>query len=130
MNIEGRITLHVAAMLALLLVGCSGNGGGGTSSSNTTGSSGTTNPGSCDTDPLHTGLTAVQTGVSVDAFDCPILAWSAHYNEPDPMIFKAIIYVESRFDNKSVACPNLPCGTPDGWSTDESGCYGLMQVVP
>jgi hypothetical protein len=86
--------------------------------------------GSCATDPLHTGLTAQQTGVSVDAFDCPILTWTAAYNEPDPMVFKAIIYVESRFDDTSVACPNLPCGTPNGWTTAESGCYGLMQVVP
>ncbi len=86
--------------------------------------------GSCSSDPLHTGLTAQQTGVSVDAFDCPILEWSAKYGEPDPMIFKAIIYVESRFDDTSVACPNMPCGTPAGWTAAESGCYGLMQVVP
>jgi hypothetical protein len=72
----------------------------------------------------------MQTGVSVDAFDCPILTWTAHYQEPDPMIFKAIIYVESRFDETSVACPNDPCGTPPGWTAAESGCYGLMQVVP
>ena len=88
------------------------------------------NTGSCSPDPLHTGLTAQQTGVSVDAFDCPILEWAAKYNEPDPMIFKAIIYVESRFDDTSVACTNDPCGTPTGWTTAESGCYGLMQVVP
>jgi phosphate/sulfate permease len=53
------------------------------------------NTGSCSPDPLHTGLTAQQTGVSVDAFDCPILEWAAKYNEPDPMIFKAIIYVDA-----------------------------------
>jgi hypothetical protein len=88
------------------------------------------NAGSCTPDRLHTGLTAQQTGVSVDAFDCPILQWAAKYNEPDPMIFKAIIYVESRFDDTSVACTNDPCGTPSGWTTAESGCYGLMQVVP
>jgi soluble lytic murein transglycosylase-like protein len=46
------------------------------------------------------------------------------------MIFKAIMYVESRFDQLSVACPNLPCGTPPGWTAAESGCFGLMQVVP
>ena len=86
--------------------------------------------GSCDTDPLKTGLVAQQTGVSVDAFDCEILKWTAHYGEPDPMIFKAIIYVESRFDQTSVACPNLPCGTPSGWSSAEAGCLGLMQIVP
>jgi len=72
----------------------------------------------------------MQTGVSVDAFDCPILKWSAAYKEPDPMIFKAIIYVESRFDQLAVACPNMPCGVPSGWTTQEAGCYGLMQVVP
>lgn len=117
----------MASALALALLGCGGSGGG---SGGSTGSSGTTSPGSCDSDPLHTGLTAQQTGVSVDAFDCPILEWTAKYHEPDAMIFKAIIYVESRFDQTAVACPNMPCGTPDGWSADESGCYGLMQVVP
>lgn len=86
--------------------------------------------GTCVTDPLHTGLTAMQTGVSVDTFDCSILNWAAFYDEPDPMIFKAIMYVESRFDDTSVACPNDPCGTPAGWTTAESGCFGLMQVVP
>jgi hypothetical protein len=79
---------------------------------------------------LRTGLTAQQTGVSVDAFDCPILEWTARYAEPDAMIFKAIIYVESRFDEKAVACPNLPCNTPPGWTAAESGCFGLMQIVP
>jgi len=73
---------------------------------------------------------AEQTGVSVDAFDCSILSWAAYYNEPDPMIFKAIIYVESRFDTTATACSNDPCGTPSGWTTAESGCYGLMQIVP
>ena len=93
-----------------------GDGGGGS--------------GSCATDPLKTGLVAQQTGVSVDSFDCSILDWAAHYNEPDPMIFKAIIYVESRFDDTSIACPNLPCGQPSGWNTMEAGCLGLMQIVP
>ncbi len=86
--------------------------------------------GSCSPDPLKTGLVAMQTGISVDSFDCDILEWAAKYGEPDPMIFKAIIYVESRFDDTAVACPNDPCGTPAGWTTAESGCFGLMQVVP
>jgi len=111
--------LATIGALTLLLSGCGGGGNGGHGGN-----------GSCEAGPLHTGLTAQQTGVSVDAVDCPILAWTAKYGEPDAMIFKAIIYVESRFDQTAVACPNLPCGTPDGWSTDESGCYGLMQVVP
>jgi len=87
-------------------------------------------PSTCDPDPLHTGLTAVQTGVSVDAFDCEILRETAASGEPDPMIVKAIIYVESRFDRTSVACTNHPCDIPSGWVADESGCFGLMQIVP
>jgi hypothetical protein len=98
---------------------------GGSSSGGPIGDSG-----SCAADPLHTGLTAQQTGVSVDAFDCQVLEWSARYHEPDPMIFKAIIYVESRFDEFATACSNMPCGVPTGWTAAESGCFGLMQVVP
>ncbi len=30
------------------------------------------------------------------------------------MIFKAIMYGESRFDKNAIACTNLPCGTPKG----------------
>jgi hypothetical protein len=87
-------------------------------------------PGSCDEDPLRTGLVAEQTGVSADAFDCEILTASAKYGFPDPMLIKAIIYGESRFDRTAAGCPNLPCGQPDGWTPEESGCYGLMQIVP
>jgi hypothetical protein len=90
----------------------------------------TAGDGSCTPDVLKTGIVAQQTGVSADAYDCQILKWTAHFKEPDPMIFKAIIYNESRFDENAVACPNLPCGTPMGWTAAESGCYGLMQVVP
>jgi hypothetical protein len=113
--------------------GSSGSGSSsGATSSDDAGFSyaGLLSDGGCESDPLHTGLVATQTGVSVDAFDCPILQWAAHYNELDPMIFKGIIYVESRFDDTAVACPNLPCGTPSGWTAAESGCFGLMQVVP
>ncbi len=107
----------IVAVCALAAVGC---GHSGTTAGN----------GSCDPDVLKTGIVAQQTGVSADAFDCEILQWTAHFNEPDPMIFKAIIYNESRFDENAIACPNLPCGTPMGWTTAESGCFGLMQVVP
>ena len=129
-------------LLALAACGSSSSSGGSTPDSGTSGLADAAIPdtsvgvqgdggsASCTTNPLHTGLTAMQTGVSVDAFDCAILQWTAKYSEPDPMIFKAIIYVESRFDDTSVACPNLPCGTPSGWTAAESGCYGLMQVVP
>jgi hypothetical protein len=85
--------------------------------------------GECDTS-LRTGLVAQQTGISVDSVDCEILKWTAANHEPDPMLIKAIIYVESRFDLTSAGCPNRPCGTPPGWSDAETGCYGLMQVVP
>lgn len=86
-------------------------------------------PGSCDPDPLWTGLVAEQTGVSVDAFDCPILEHAAALGMPDPMIIKAMIYVESRFQFDAVACPNLPCGIPAGWTEEECYCFGLMQIV-
>ena len=117
-----RATRELAAPLvasAIALLGC---GGGGDSS--------TPNSGSCKPDILKTGIVAQQTGVSADAFDCEILAMSAKFKEPDPMIFKAVMYNESRFDENAVACPNFPCGTPSGWTTAESGCFGLMQVVP
>src|SRR5262245_21056532 len=109
-------------------------GGGDGSTTGTDGGPGGPGPGdgsgasgSCESDPLRTGLVAQQTGVSADAFDCAILKAATKYAEPDPMIFKAIIYVESRFDATSVACPNLPCGMPAGWTDAESRCYGLMQ---
>lgn len=91
---------------------------------------GTYTPETCDSDPLKTGIVAQQTGVSADIADCSILKWAAQYNEPDPMIIKAMIYGESRFDYAANGCPNLPCGTPSGWTEDEAHCYGMMQVVP
>jgi soluble lytic murein transglycosylase-like protein len=108
-----------------LLIGTAGCGGHASKSGDAPAISG-----SCDPDILKTGLVAQQTGVSVDAFDCQVLAWTAKYDEPDPMIFKAIMYVESRFDDTAAACPNLPCGTPSGWTSTEAGCLGLMQIVP
>jgi Transglycosylase SLT domain len=112
--------------------GSGGSATGGSGGSATGGSGGGSGglPASCDPDPLKTGIIAVQTGVSVDSFDCEILKWAAQYNEPDPMIFKAIIYVECHYDKTSISCPNLPCGQPSGWTAQESGCFGLMQVVP
>src|SRR5690349_8909483 len=71
---------------------------------------------SCQDDPLKTGIVAQQTGVSADVADCSILKWAAFYKEPDPMIIKAMIYGESRFDYAADGCTNLPCGIPDGWS--------------
>lgn len=85
--------------------------------------------GTCTTDPLRTNLIVEQTGVAADAYDCEILKYSDEHNEPDPMIFKAIIYVESRFNYTAVGCPNACPPCPDGWSTDECGCCGLMQSI-
>ena len=100
------------------------------SSSDATDAGTFTNTGACDPDGLKTGLVAKQTGISVDAFDCAVLKASAKYAEPDPMLFKAVMYGESRFDQFSVGCTNNPCGVPSGWATTETGCFGLMQVVP
>jgi Transglycosylase SLT domain len=113
--------------LVVIAFGCGGGGGGGGGGSHVDAPAISSD---CQTDALRTGLVAQQTGVAIDTFDCAILTAAAKYGEPDPMIFKAIIYVESRFDDLSVACPNLPCGTPRGWTAAESGCFGLMQVVP
>lgn len=108
--------------------GAGGDGAGATAAGGSAGAG--ASPAICDTDPLETGLVAVQTGISVDIADCSILHWASEYGEPDPMIVKAMIYVESRFDNAAAGCPNLPCGLPDGWAESEAGCYGMMQVVP
>ncbi|MBK7582994.1 MAG: hypothetical protein IPI67_22710 [Myxococcales bacterium] len=111
--------------------GAGGAGAGGSGGSSAGGSGGgVITPGSCDPDPLKTGLVAQQTGVSADVADCSILKWTAQYAEPDPMIVKAMIYGESRFDYAADGCPNLPCGTPAGWTEAESHCFGMMQVVP
>lgn len=124
-------TARWAILVALALVGCDGggtsDGGGGTGFG---GFDPSCTPEDPATNPLHTGIVAEQTGISADIADCSILKWTAEYGEPDPMIVKAMIYGESRFDAVAAGCDNLPCGVPDGWSAEESGCYGLMQVVP
>ena len=71
---------------------------------------------SCTSDPLRTHLTIEWSGVDEDAYDCEVLKYTAQFNEPDPMIFKAIIYVESRFDYTAVGCPNACPPCPAGWS--------------
>ena len=111
-------------LLVVLAIGC------GKSSTMASGDGPTSMGSNCTPDALHTGLVTTQNGLSVDLFDCEILAATAKYGEPDAMIFKAIIYVESRFEETAAACTNLPCGTPSGWTAAESGCLGLMQVVP
>jgi hypothetical protein len=117
-----RILFFAVFALGTFALGCSDAG--------TNSPSDVVKPRTCDTDPLKTGIVAEQTGVSADIADCSILKWAAEYGEPDPMLIKAMIYGESRFDYAATGCPNLPCGTPAGWTEAESGCYGMMQVVP
>ncbi len=84
---------------------------------------------SCE-DPLRTGIVIEWSGIPVDRYDCRVLRFTEKYAEPDAMIFKAIVRVESGFHHDAVGCPNLPCGIPWGWSEPECHCFGLMQVVP
>jgi hypothetical protein len=114
-----RCFVALGAMLAPS-AGC-GTGTGSTDAG------GDANPMSCSPDRLHTGLA---TPANIDAYDCELLRYTQQFNEPDALIFKAIIYVESRFQFDSMSCPNAPCGTPSGWSTAETQCFGLMQIVP
>jgi hypothetical protein len=87
--------------------------------------------GTCDPDPLKTNLPPLFNGNSVDMDDCPILTFTAKYNEPDAMIFKAIIYVESRFQFDAVGCTsNSGCCPQLGWSNEECACLGSMQTGP
>jgi hypothetical protein len=103
-----------------------GSAAGGTHASGGQGGSAATNAGTCAQDPLRTGETSP---AGVDAHDCAILDATAKYREPDAMIFKAIIYAESRFAVDATGCPNYPCDIPTGWTAAESRCFGLMQIV-
>src|SRR5690348_13951318 len=96
----------VAMLGATLLAttGCKGGGDGSTTSTGAGGNNSTASTGAggsflvdagvCSADPLRTGLPALFNGNSVDMYDCLILTYTAKYNEPDAMIFKAIVYVE------------------------------------
>src|SRR5438045_1645646 len=72
--------------------GAASNDGGSTSSGgSSTGEGGgipSGDAGACDTDPLKTGLPPLFNGLSVDAYDCAIVTFTAKYGEPDAMIFK------------------------------------------
>jgi hypothetical protein len=95
------------------------------------GGPGAIDPGPCDPDPLRTDLEPLWNGNSVDAYDCPILEYAAQYDEPDAMIFKAILYVESRFQYDAVGCTgNGPCCPERGWTAAECACLGAMQTGP
>src|SRR5258706_306171 len=66
---------------------------------------------------------------SRDAYVCQFLEHTVAANEPDPMIFKAQIDLESNFDVFAVS-PDPPCGVKAGWTIDESRSFGLMQLTP
>jgi hypothetical protein len=74
-------------------------------------------------DPLKTG------DMRVDAYDCTLLALAQMYGDPDPMMAKAQIQVESGF-NVLATSPDSPCGDPSGWTDAESKSFGLIQVTP
>jgi len=79
------------------------------------GGPGATDPGPCDPDPLRTNLPPLWNDLSVDIDDCPILELTPKYNEPDAMIFKAMAYVESRFQYDAIGCEGRgPCCP--GWA--------------
>jgi hypothetical protein len=121
-------TMLAAALGASLLLptGCNGS-----SSRTATDGGASVDPGSCDPDPLRTNLAPLWNDLSVDIDDCPILDFTAKYNEPDAMIFKAIIYVESRFQYDAVGCTsNGPCCPSRGWTAAECACLGSMQTGP
>jgi hypothetical protein len=111
--------------------GAPATGGVNASGGTPAGGSTSVNPGSCDPDPLKTNLPVLWNGNSVDMDDCPILEFTAKYHEPDAMIFKAIIYVESRFQYDAVGCTgNGPCCPQSGWTAEECACLGSMQTGP
>jgi len=102
-----------------------------TSTACTPGGPGSPDPGPCDPDPLLTHLPPLWNGLSVDIYDCPILEFTAQYDEPDAMIFKAIAYVESRFQHDAVGCTgNGPCCAEREWTAAECACLGTMQTGP
>jgi len=108
-------------------------GRGGSASTGSASKDGAAQPdsGTCATDALRTNLPALFNGNSVDMYDCPILALAAEYHEPDAMIFKAIIYVESRFQFDAVGCTsNSGCCPQSGWTGEECACLGAMQTGP
>jgi hypothetical protein len=126
-------TVTVAVALVALGIGCSnetgaegGTGGSSAAGGRATGGSAGAPAVVCDPDPLRTGETSP---AGVDAYDCEILTATQKYGEPDAMIFKAMIYAESRFTFDATACTNYPCDIPTGWTAAESQCFGLMQIV-
>jgi hypothetical protein len=74
-------------------------------------------------DPLFT------CGGPWDVHDCLILDQARAASEPDPMVFKAQVSLESNFNVFAVS-PDSPCAIPSGWTDAESKSFGLMQLTP
>ncbi|MBN1609325.1 MAG: hypothetical protein JW940_22025 [Polyangiaceae bacterium] len=116
---------------SLLAAGCSGEPEDPAATACEPGGPGTLDPGPCDPDPLRTDLPPLWNGNSVDAYDCPTVEFAAKYDEPDAMVFKAMLYVESRFQYDAVGCTdNGPCCPEIGWTAAECACLGMMQNGP
>jgi hypothetical protein len=112
--------------LAVVSVACS-SGGSGTPD----GGGPPPDAGTCTPDALKTNLPPLFNGNSVDVYDCQILQFTAKYGEPDAMIFKAIVYVESRFQYDAIGCTgNSGCCPQSNWSDTECACLGAMQTGP
>ncbi len=128
---QGRLTAATLAAICVAATGCKDDSADHEAPVCSPQGPGTIDPGSCDPDPLRTNLEPLWNGNSVDAYDCPILEFTAKYDEPDAMIFKAIIYVESRFQYDAVGCTdNGPCCSERGWGKSECACLGSMQTGP
>src|SRR4029077_6005824 len=116
----------LVASIAVIATACSSG-----TSSNNDGGTNDSGTGSCNSDPLKTNLAPLFNGNSVDMYDCDILTFTAKYAEPDAMVFKAIIYVESRFQFDSVGCTgNTGCCPQSSWTDPECACLGVMQTGP
>jgi len=69
--------------------------------------------------------------IGSNEYDCQVIKSANDFQEPDPMIFKAQISLESSFVLLAVS-PDSPCGTntAQGWTDAESKSFGLMQLTP
>jgi hypothetical protein len=80
-------------------------------------------PNAMNPDPLHT------CNETWDAHDCLVLEAAKNAGEPDPMIFKAQMSLESNFNVFAIS-PDSPCGPEAGWTDEETKSFGLMQLTP
>ena len=100
-RLRATLVAAAAAGSSLITTGCNGDGDQAATPC-TPGGPGSVDPGPCEPDPLRTDLPPLWNDNSVDAYDCPILEHTAQHGELDAMIFKAMIYVESRFQYDAI----------------------------